>query len=64
MTIRPTSRQLQRIEAQLANLRDGARKLEEVYAEELAQIEVSHRSSAKNFLHYLSIRQHDIRALQ
>jgi pyruvate kinase len=64
MTIRPTSRQLERIEVQLGNLRDGARKLEEVYAEELTQIEPSHRSSAKNFLHYLSIRQHDIRVLQ
>jgi pyruvate kinase len=55
---------LERIEVQLANLRDGARRLEEVYAVELEQIEPSHRSSAKNFLHYLSIRQHDIRALQ
>ena len=64
MTLRPTPRQLERLEAQLANLRDGARTLEETYSEELEQIEPSHRASAKNLLHYLSIRQHDIRALQ
>jgi pyruvate kinase len=55
---------LDRLRSQLANLRDGARKLEEAYTDELAQIDPSYRSSAKNFLHYLSIRQHDIRDLQ
>ena len=64
MTSTPSSRQLEWLEAQLASLRYGARKLEETCAEELAQIEPSHRNSAKNCLRYLSIRQHDIRSLQ
>ncbi len=38
--------------------------MEDEFAEELAKIEPSHRTSARNFLHYLSIRQHDIRGLQ
>jgi pyruvate kinase len=59
-----TPRQFERLATQLASLREGARKLEDAYAEELAQIEPSYRPSAKNLLHYLSIRQHDIRALQ
>ena len=64
MTLSPTQRQLERLEAQLANLRDGAIKLAEVYAQDLGQIEPSYRASAANLLHYLSIRQHDIRPLQ
>ena len=64
MTRTPTQRQLERLEAQLGNLRDGALKLAELYASDLAQIEPSYRASAANLLHYLSIRQHDIRALQ
>jgi pyruvate kinase len=41
-----------------------AQAMEQAYAEELARIEPNYRNSAKNFLHYLSIRQHDIRGLQ
>ncbi|EXI92677.1 MAG: Pyruvate kinase [Candidatus Accumulibacter sp. BA-94] len=63
-TTQLTPRQLERLVAQLGTLRDGAVKLEQAYAAELAQIEPSHRGSARNFLHYLSIRQHDIRSLQ
>ena len=59
-----TPRQLERLVTQLGTLRDGASKLEQAYAAELGQIEPSHRASARNFLHYLSIRQHDIRSLQ
>lgn len=57
-------RQLERLVAQLGTLRDGAIKLEQSYAAELGKIEPSRRNSARNFLHYLSIRQHDIRSLQ
>lgn len=64
MTMKPTARQLERIEAQLVSLRGGAVALEEAYRQELGQIEPSHRASAANLLHYLSIRQHDIRPLQ
>ncbi|HBG95468.1 MAG TPA: pyruvate kinase [Chromatiaceae bacterium] len=59
-----TSRQLERIEVQLAKLREGALELESEYANQLAEIDPGHRASARNLLHYLSIRQHDIRHLQ
>jgi pyruvate kinase len=64
MTTKPTSRQLERPIAQLAALREGAIELERAYAAEIEKVEPSHRNSARNFLHYLSIRQHDIRSLQ
>jgi pyruvate kinase len=64
MKASPTPRQLERLVVQLASLRDGALELERSYAEELEAIEPSHRDSARNFLHYLSVRQHDIRSLQ
>ncbi len=64
MTLGPTQRQLERLEAQLVDLRNGALKLAERYASDLAQIEPSYRAGAMNLLHYLSIRQHDIRVLQ
>jgi pyruvate kinase len=64
MTSTPTSRQLERPIAQLATLRQGAIELERAYAAEIAKIEPGYRNSARNFLHYLSIRQHDIRGLQ
>jgi pyruvate kinase len=55
---------LERSIAQLATLRDGAVELERAYTAEIEKIEPGHRNSARNFLHYLSIRQHDIRNLQ
>lgn len=64
LMIKPTSRQLQRPIALLKALRDDAIRLEQAHAEEIDQIEPSHRHSARNLLHYLSIRQHDIRDLQ
>ncbi|MFZ0790481.1 MAG: pyruvate kinase, partial [Chromatiaceae bacterium] len=64
MTQTPDRRQLERLKAQLGTLRDGALKLEESYRQELARIDPGHRASAQNLLHYLSVRQHDIRTLQ
>jgi pyruvate kinase len=64
MSPRPTPSHLERLEAQLATLRDGALKLEQRYREALTQLDPSRHASARNLLHYLSIRQHDIRALQ
>jgi pyruvate kinase len=64
MTPHPAPRQIERLVAQLGALRDGAIELEQAYAAELGQIEPNCRNSARNFLHYLSIRQHDIRHLQ
>ncbi len=62
--IKPSSRQLQRPIALLKALRDDAIRLEQSHAEDLDLIEPGHRHSASNLLHYLSIRQHDIRDLQ
>jgi pyruvate kinase len=64
MTHIPDPHQLERLEAQLATLRDGALKLEQSYLQALSQVTPDRRASAQNLLHYLSIRQHDIRALQ
>ena len=64
MTTQSTPHPLERLTAQLASLRDGALEFERAHAAELARIEPARRNSARNFLHYLSIRQHDIRGLQ
>lgn len=64
MTQRPDPRQLERLEVQLRTLRDGALKLEAHYLQDLREIDPGHQASARNLLHYLSIRQQDIRALQ
>jgi len=59
-----TPRLLERLEGQLRTLRDGSLKLEQSYLEALSRVAPGQRASAQNLLHYLSIRQHDIRALQ
>jgi len=61
---RPKSRQLDRVKSQLLTLIHDAIRMEDSYADELQRIEPSYRNSARNFLHYLGIRQRDIRALQ
>jgi pyruvate kinase len=48
----------------LQQLRHEAIELEQSFADRLAMIPESHRESAANLLHYLSVRQHDIRHLQ
>ena len=64
MTTSPTPRHLERPLAQLRSLCEGALEFERSYAAEIEKIEPSYRNSARNLLHYLSIRQHDIRDLQ
>jgi pyruvate kinase len=64
MPEKPTERLLERISETLTCLRSGALEMVQNHAEELEQIEPDYRSSAQNLLHYLGIRQHDIRALQ
>jgi len=64
MTTSVAPRQLERLESQLTALRNGAIRFEQSFADELARIDHRHRASAKNLLHYLSVRQHDIRSLQ
>ena len=60
----PTPAQLAALTAQLVALRDGALALEQRFAAELAAIAPQRRASARNLLHYLSVRRHDIRDLQ
>ena len=59
-----TDRLLERTLAALRNLRERALEFEAVHARELEPIEPHFRNSARNLLHYLSIRQQDIRSLQ
>jgi pyruvate kinase len=59
-----TDRLIQRTLAALRDLRDRAIGFEAEHAHELEFLEPHYRSSARNLLHYLSIRQTDIRELQ
>jgi pyruvate kinase len=59
-----TDRLLERTLAALRNLRERALEFEAVHAGELGPVEPHFRNSARNLLHYLSIRQQDIRSLQ
>jgi len=59
-----TDRLIQRTLAALRDLRDRAIAFEAEHAHELEFIEPHYRASARNLLHYLSIRQTDIRELQ
>lgn len=55
---------LERLIVPLTQLRDGALEYERSFANELEQVEPDYQDSARNLLHYLSVRQHDIRNLQ
>jgi pyruvate kinase len=59
-----TDRLIQRTLAVLRDLRDRAVSFEAEHTRELEFIEPHYRVSARNLLHYLSIRQTDIRELQ
>lgn len=57
-------RVIQRLLPALRVLREQALALERNYAAEVEAVEPGYRPSARNLLHYLSLRQHDIRPLQ
>jgi hypothetical protein len=59
-----TDRLLERTLAALRTLRDRAVEFEAAHPTEVESVEPRFRNSARNLLHYLSIRQHDIRGLQ
>jgi pyruvate kinase len=59
-----TDRLIQRSLAELRYLRDRALAFESAHAADVEAVETHHRNSARNLLHYLSIRQTDIRGLQ
>ncbi|MEJ8756316.1 pyruvate kinase [Pontibacter sp. H259] len=54
----------QHLIAQLDTLYHDALALEKQYAHEVKKVHSSFKKSAKNLLHYLALRQHDIRELQ
>ena len=55
---------LDAIDRQLAAICDRAIELESQFAEELEAVHPNFRLSARNLLHYLALRQFDIRSLQ
>ena len=55
---------LERLLPTLIALRDEALAMEQSFHDELARVEPTYRGSALNLLHYLSLRQHDVRNLQ
>ena len=64
MPVQLTERLLERVTSTLIGLREEALKLEQAFAGELEEIEPTYRDSARNLLHYLAVRRHDIRPLQ
>ncbi len=64
MPLQSNTRVFERLIPSLTMLRDEALRLEQSFAEELVQIEPVYRASARNLLHYLGVRRHDIRNLQ
>ena len=60
----PSDRLIQRTLATLRDLRDRALAFEARHTGEIESSDAHYRSSARNLLHYLSIRQSDIRELQ
>jgi len=55
---------LDRLAAALDELRTRAIELENDLQNEIAQVTPEHRASARNLIHYLALRQEDIRGLQ
>ncbi len=55
---------IERIDRQLETIRERALDYERRYADELAVVDERYRDSARNLLHYVALRQLDIRELQ
>ncbi len=62
--MRATQRQLDALIRPLRELRRRAVDLEQLFAEELERVHPEHLDSARNLLHYLALRQNDLRPLQ
>ena len=56
--------QAQRLIPEVMDLYDRALALEQSYAESLQKVGLGYRDSARNLLHYLAVRQVDVRQLQ
>lgn len=55
---------LPELHAQLCTLRDSLYAAEAAAVDQIAAVQPQHRSSARNLVHYVAIRQHDLRPLQ
>ena len=55
---------IERVERQLAKIRERALEYEQRYADEIARVDARYRDSACNLLHYIALRKADIRGLQ
>jgi len=64
MTIDSKGRLFERLIPSLSLLREDGLRLEQDFASELSRIAPVYRPSARNLLHYLGLRRHDIRNLQ
>jgi len=49
---------------ELSSIRDEMLRMERRFAEQTSSLAEAHRDGAKNLLHYLALRRHDIRPLQ
>src|SRR5262245_62794359 len=58
------STQLEQLVAAVTKLRDQALLLEQTHATEIKKVVPDYQKSARNLLHYLALRQHDVRELQ
>src|SRR5215471_717989 len=58
------STHLEQLAAAVIKLRDQALLLEQTYAAEIEKVDPDYQKSARNLLHYLALRQHDVRELQ
>ena len=50
--------------SRLLNIRGEMNALEKRFADEIQELHGSHQDSAKNLLHYMALRRHDLRQLQ
>jgi len=64
MSLSNDARVFERLVPALGLLREDAVQRERDFAAELARVEPGHQASARNLLHYLGLRRHDIRSLQ
>jgi pyruvate kinase len=64
MTLESNSRLFERLVPALDLLREDGLRIERDFAGELSEVEPTYRPSARNLLHYLGLRRHDIRSLQ
>ena len=59
-----SSDELVHLIAQLSEIRHEMLSLEEVFSQEIQSLHPTHQESARNLIHYMSLRRHDLRPLQ